>query len=106
MIMRIRRQVTVTVLDDTFRKTRVPLTLRACPRCPRGTHVFKAPGTGYGDHLGHIALGRLHGPVAMVSGGCPGDVSPSTGHGILRKAPYRTVAFMRALRALARTALD
>lgn len=103
--MRIRRTITLTVLDDVFRETEVSLTLRPCAYCPRGTQVYRGTGTDYDSHIGHVALGRFVGPAAMVSGGCPGDVSLSTRYGIIRKAPYRTAAFMRGLRSLVRTSL-
>lgn len=75
----------------------------ACPDCPQGVKVQTA---GDRRYIGHVATMR-HGArryaltwTAIVSMTCPGDVRPSTAHGVLLKGKYRMTTYGRGLRAL------
>lgn len=96
--MNLRHFVRVTV-DGT----RVRVTLKRCPDCPRGTVVYRPEGfRSCAVRLGHITLGRRNGPAAMWSSLCPGDVGVSSAHGMIRRHPHRMGAFMGALRSVVR----
>lgn len=93
--MNIRKPFSVTVSG-----VRHSVTLEDCPHCERGTFVF-APDflSGQLRAVGHVVLGRYNGPASMMSAACPGDVSMSTAHGIIRRRSFRMVAFMASVRA-------
>lgn len=96
--MNLRHYARVTV-DGT----RVKVTLKRCPDCPKGTMVYRPEGfNSRAVTLGHITLGRFVGPAAMCSRLCPGDVRISSAHGMVRRHDNRMGAFMRALKSLIR----
>jgi hypothetical protein len=90
------------VFTVTVDGIRVPLTLCPCADCP-GTNVYQGGDVSYGGHVGHVRVtaNRLW-ALVMVSGGCPGDVSVSTAHGVVKKGKFRTQMFVKGLRSLVR----
>jgi hypothetical protein len=94
--MNLRHYARVTVDGEATH-----VTVKRCEGCSAGTLVYLPVGfRSRAVLLGHIKMGVRHGPTALVSARCPGDVSISAAHGVVRRGAYRTQVFMRSLRTL------
>ena len=76
----------------------VALDVTRCPHCFKGRMVRAH---GESRIMGHVVVAQaFRGPVAVMSAACPGRVTPSSRHGILRRGSSRMDAYMRGLRAV------